>query len=357
MPGRSTRWGPSAVVLATRGSPLARWQADRVASLLRAVPGCPDIAIEVVRTTGDRRTEVSLAELGGQGVFVTEIQEAVASGRADLAVHSAKDLPARSPDGLVLACVPERADPRDALVGKSLADLPVGALVATGSPRRRAQLAWLRPDLRFTELRGNIGTRLGRVRAAAGGATGAASRRVGPSSGVDAVVVAQAALHRLGLGDQAAEVLPTSVVLPQVGQGALAVECRSDDGGMVALLHTIDDGAAHAAVSAERSFLAAVGGGCRAPVAAWARTAAAPDGGLRVRLAALLASGDGHIVLRHEVEGADPRALGAAAWSGLLSRCGAGVLDGVAPSEEPVRTATSAATPAAAAASPAGGRQ
>lgn len=320
----------SAVVLATRGSPLARWQADRVAGLLRALPGSPRIDIEVVRTTGDRRTDVSLAELGGQGVFVAEIQRALETGTADLAVHSAKDLPARSPEGLGLVCVPERADPRDAMVGAALADLPAGALVATGSPRRRAQLAWVRPDLRFTELRGNIGTRLARIRdrGVAGSVVG--SGHPGGSAGVDAVVVAQAALDRLGLAGEAAETLSPSVMLPQVGQGALAVECRNDDEAMIALLGRIDNPAAHVAVRAERAFLAAVGGGCRAPVAAWATTTGGCDTRAQIHLAVLVAGGDGHIVLRHHVQGTDPEAVGSRAWAELLSRRGAAAVEDLA---------------------------
>jgi len=309
-----------------------------VAELLRALPDAPRIDIEVVRTTGDRRTDVSLAELGGQGVFVAEIQRALESGTADLAVHSAKDLPARSPEGLRLVCVPERADPRDAMVGAALADLPAGALVATGSPRRRAQLAWVRPDLRFTELRGNIDTRLARIRdrRSAGSVVGplagsvVGSAQPGGSAGVDAVVVAQAALDRLGLAGKAAETLSPSVMLPQVGQGALAVECRSDDEAMIALVGRIDNPAAHVAVRAERAFLAAVGGGCRAPVAAWATTTGGRDTRTRIHLAVLVASGDGHIVLRHHVEGTDPESVGSRAWAELLSQRGAAAVEDLA---------------------------
>src|SRR5437660_2525976 len=198
-PGRRLR-------AATRGSALARWQTDHVALLLGA-----DIDVVVVETTGDRRTDVAIHEMGGQGVFVKEIQAAVLDGRADLAVHSAKDLPSTEPDGLVIGAVPPREDPRDALVGGTLQGLPPGARVATGSVRRRAQLAWLRPDLTFRGLRGNIETRLRQA------------------SGFDAVVVAAAALVRLGRIDAADEVLDPALVVPQVGQGALAVECRTDD--------------------------------------------------------------------------------------------------------------------------------
>src|SRR3954454_24670057 len=195
-PGRRLR-------AATRGSALARWQTDHVAGLLGA-----DVDVVVVETTGDRRTDVAIHEMGGQGVFVKEVQAAVLDGRADIAVHSAKDLPSAPAPGLVLAAVPERDDARDALVGMGLAQLGPGARVATWSVRRRAQLAWMRPDLTFVGLRGNIGTRLERA----------------GTAGIDAVVVAFAALQRLGWADRATEVLSPSTVLPQVAQGALAIE-------------------------------------------------------------------------------------------------------------------------------------
>ena len=208
--------------IATRGSALARWQAEEVARLLRAVAPGLEVPLVAVDTTGDRRTDIPVWDMGGQGVFVKEVQAALFDGRADVAVHSAKDLPSSTGPGLALAAVPRRADPRDALVGGSLASLVPGALVATGSVRRRAQLAWLRPDLTFTGLRGNIATRLTRI----------------PPGG--AVVVAAAALARLGLSGQASEILATELMLPQVGQGAIAVECRADDSGARSLLAAID---------------------------------------------------------------------------------------------------------------------
>ena len=180
-------------------------------------------------------------ELGGQGVFVKEVQAAVLDGRADMAVHSAKDLPSSTPEGLVLAAVTARADPRDALVGSRLDDLAPGARVATGSVRRRAQLAWIRPDLTFTGLRGNIATRLDRV----------------PEGG--ALVVASAALERLGLAGRAAEILPVAVMLPQVGQGAIGVECRAGDDDARAALEAVDDPDTRTEVTAERAYLARLG--------------------------------------------------------------------------------------------------
>jgi len=297
-----------AVRLATRGSPLARWQADHVASLLRrAAPGL-EVETVVVSTLGDRRLDQEIWQLGGAGVFVKEVQAAVLDGRADAAVHSAKDLPS-NPDlatpGLVLASVPERGDPRDALVGRSLAELPPGALVATGSTRRRAQLADLRPDLTFTGLRGSIATRL--ARAAEGE--------------VAAVVVAVAALERLGRLDAAAEVLPAEVVVPQIGQGALAVECRDDDGRVRDLLASIEHPASRRAVDAERGFLASLGGGCELPAAAHA--VVGDDGA--ARLTALLATLDGRLVLRTATTfgpGDEPDAVGLALGEALLEHGG-----------------------------------
>lgn len=294
---------------ATRGSALARWQTDHVASLLRAEHG-DDLVVEavVVQTEGDRRQDVPLASIGGRGVFVKEVQAAVLEGRADIAVHSAKDLPSApelQPDGLVIACIPEREDARDVLVGCRFDELPVGALVGTGSVRRRAQLAHARPDLTFAELRGNIDTRLEKAAA------------------FDAIVMAGAALQRLGKSDRAAEVLDPSLLLPQVAQGALAVECRVDDAGTIALLHRVENARSRRAVDAERAFLASLGGGCDLPVGALATIDAAggrPDGA--VTLTALLATRDGHSIVRATRSGTDPAALGAEVASYLLDGCG-----------------------------------
>lgn len=272
--------------LATRGSPLALWQANHVASLLRSVHPGLEIELVVVTTTGDRRSDVPVWEMGGRGVFVHEVQSAVLAGRADAAVHSAKDLQPVPAPSLFLAAVPPRDDPRDVLVGSHLSDLSSGALVATGSQRRRAQLAWLRPDLRFQSLRGNIETRLSRV----------------PEGG--AIVVAQAALSRLGLAPEPMEILSTDLMLPQVAQGALAIECRSDDTAHLELLGPVNDPASRQAVDAERSFLATVGGACDLPVAGHATPTSA--GGLR--LDGLLAAPDGRAVVRYGATGRPEKA-------------------------------------------------
>jgi hydroxymethylbilane synthase len=284
---------------ATRASALARLQTDLVAGAL-AVPVEP----VVVQTMGDRRTDVPIWEIGGQGVFVKEVQAAVLDGRADFAVHSAKDLPSESPAGLVIAAVPEREDPRDALVGSTLEGLRVGARVATGSVRRRAQLAWVRPDLTFAGLRGNIDTRLAKA------------------SGFDAIVVAAAALRRLGRTFVIDEVLDPSIILPQVGQGALAVECRVDDVETIERVSTIDHRASRRAVEAERAFLREIGEGCELPVGALAT--AGNDS--RLTLTGMIASLDGHTLLRHVDNGDDVEALGRSVARHLLDEGGASAL-------------------------------
>jgi hydroxymethylbilane synthase len=289
--------------IATRGSALALWQAEHVAGLLRSAHG-EDLVVElvVIETVGDRRQDVPLDQVGGRGIFVKEVQAAVLDGRADLAVHSAKDLPSSpelAPPGLALVAVPERGDPRDVLVGTSLEDIPPGGLVATGSARRRALLADLRPDLTFTDLRGNIGTRLAKADAFA------------------AIVMALAPLQRLGLEDRIAQVLEPAQMLPQVGQGALGLECRDADAPVVELLAALEHGPSRRAVDAERGFLAALGGGCDLPVAAHATVGA--DG--FVHLAGLLATFDGSRVLRDETVGspdADATEVGGALAQHLL---------------------------------------
>jgi hydroxymethylbilane synthase len=284
----------------TRASALARTQTALVIDLLEAA--FPGIEVEpfLVETTGDRRTDLEIWQLGARGVFVKEVQAAVLEGRADLAVHSAKDLPSAPVEGLVIAAVPRRADPRDALVGASLDELPPGAKVGTGSVRRRAQLAWVRPDLTFGGLRGNIDTRLAKA------------------SAFDAIVVAAAALERLGRLDDADELLDPSVLLPQVGQGALAVECRTDDREVLDVLAAIDHPPSHRALSAERAFLAEVGGGCDLPVGAYATQEAQGP----VRVTGLIASLDGRVVLRHSDAAEDGEAAGRAVGHHLMNRAG-----------------------------------
>jgi hydroxymethylbilane synthase len=239
------------VRIATRGSPLALWQANAVAARLGG-----DAQIVIIKTEGDRNADVPLDAMSGRGVFTTEVQAAVLDGRADIAVHSAKDLPSSAElqvDGLVLAAIPERADPRDCLIGSTLDALAHGATVGTGSARREALLHHLRPDLKFVPLRGNIATRLSRV------------------GELDAIVGAVAALTRLGEDARITGVFDPDVFVPQVAQGALAVECRANDAATIDRLAAIDDIEAHRCVLTERAFLAELGGGCDSPVGAYAR--------------------------------------------------------------------------------------
>jgi hydroxymethylbilane synthase len=296
--------------VATRGSALARWQAARVVEMLGV-----EAEYVIVSTKGDEHRDIPIHAMGGTGVFVKEVEQTVLDGRADVAVHSAKDLPSATAPGLVLAALPERGDARDALVGCAFTDIPTGGRVGTGSVRRRAQLAALRPDLGFGELRGNIPTRLEKA------------------ARFDAIVLAAAALDRLGQADRIAERLDPSLLLPQVAQGALAAECRADDDETRGLLARIDDATVRAAVTAERAFLAALGGGCDLPCGALAEV----DGGT-VRLDALLASLDGRITLRVRVEGDDPVAVGIEAARRLVEEHGGRlVLDEelVLPSQNP----------------------
>ncbi len=240
-------------------------------------PGLVAVATPI-RTEGDRLATASLADIGGKGVFVKALQAAVLEGRADLAVHSAKDLPAQTPEGLCIAAVPRRGEVRDALVGVRLADLGEGAVVATGSARRRVQLADRRPDLRFADLRGNIDTRLAKA------------------ADFDAVVMALAALERLDRRPPVLEALDVDLMVPQVGQGALAVECRATDRGLRRLLAAIEDPASRRCVDAERAFLAALGGDCTVPAGAHARLV-----GGEVQVRGVLATAAGEPLRRAEI--------------------------------------------------------
>ena len=278
----------TALRLGTRRSPLALAQASFVAARL-AARGVATSIVEV-ETSGDRRREEALSSLGGQGVFAVEIQAALLVGEVDVAVHSAKDLPSTSPEGLVLASVPERRDAADVLVGRALAGLGPGASVATGSPRRRALILERRPDLHVVELRGNMATRLARA-----------------GRDVDAVIAAAAALERLGESGLVAERLDPEWFVPQVGQGALALEARADDEATRAVLALIDDDVAHATLRAERSFLRTLGAGCTVPAGAHARHHAGT-----LSLSGVMLAVDGSLSVRGLMSGEDPEALGAA---------------------------------------------
>ena len=294
--------------LATRGSPLALRQTELIAQLLQDRHRDLEVEVVVVRTQGDNLS-VPLDQIGGQGVFVTEVEAAVAGGRADAAIHSAKDMPSTMTAALVLAAVPPRADARDGLVGCAMADLPPGGLIATGSARRRAQLAYARPDLSFTEIRGNMERRVSR----------------GEDGSVSAVVVAVAAMERLDWMHRLADILDPIDVLPQAGQGAIAVQCRADDNATRGLLASIDHAPSHRAVVAERSVLAGLGGSCTVPVGAWAETmAGSPD----LRVHGLVASGDGRVVIRMSRHGDDPERVGAEVAQALLVEGGGSGIEG-----------------------------
>lgn len=294
--------GPVSIRAATRGSTLALWQTRYVAELLRETGIDRGVDEVVVTTAGDRETDAPIHSMGGKGVFVKEVQAAVLDGRADIAVHSGKDLPAVTPDGLVLAAVPARADARDALVGCTFDTLPVGARVATGSVRRRAQLAWLRPDLFFSELRGNIATRLEKA------------------EGFDAIVMAAAALDRLEIEPVVVDRLAPEMMIPQVAQGALAVECRADDEGTRRALAAVEDPTTRRVVDAERAFLAELGGDCDLPAGAYAVRDESGDGAVEV--VGMLASLDGRVLIRERRRGSDPEALGRAVARHLLDDAG-----------------------------------
>lgn len=291
--------GTRALRLGTRASALATSQSGWVADRLRAAGH--EVELVTVRTEGDV-SRASLTEIGGTGVFASALRDALRRNDIDLAVHSLKDLPTALEPGLVVAAVPEREDPRDVLVARdrlTLAELPAGAVVGTGSPRRAAQLTGLRPDLAVRDIRGNVDTRVGYVR----------------DGLLDAVVLARAGLARLGRLADATDVLPLHLMLPAPGQGALAVECRADDTPLRALLaEVLEHPPTRAAVDAERAVLSALEAGCTAPVAALAEALGPTLMSLTVFVAL------GQVPLRHVTTGSDPVALGRSAAEHLLSR-------------------------------------
>jgi hydroxymethylbilane synthase len=281
----------AAVVLGTRASALARAQTEAVIALLTAAR--PDLTCEtkVLSTAGDR-TQASgepLPEIGGKGLFTAELERALRDGDIDVAVHSLKDLPTEGSDGVVIGAVSAREDVRDCVIGGSLAELPPGAVVGTSSLRRSAQLRALRSDLDVRSIRGNVDTRIEKVRA----------------GDYDAAVLAAAGIRRLGLEEAVTEWLEADVMLPAPGQGALAIQCRAGDEAILALLSEIDEPRARAETAAEREFLRVLGAGCAAPVAALATTTTTP----RVRLQGLVASVDGTRMVRVEGEG-EPHSIG-----------------------------------------------
>ncbi|HTM53369.1 MAG TPA: hydroxymethylbilane synthase [Pirellulales bacterium] len=294
--------------LGTRASALARWQAQWVADELAA----RGLLVELVpiTTRGDASSENKIAELGGTGLFTKELQRALLDGKIDLAVHSLKDLPTESTPNLCLAAVPRRASPFDALIsreGKTLYELPQGAVIGTGSARRRSQLLFARRDLTMRDVRGNVDTRLQKLMA----------------GDYDALILAEAGLARLGQTDRISEVLAPEVMLPAVGQGALAIETRREDRNTIEAVEGLDDAESHCSVLAERALLIGLGGGCLAPVGGWARLE--HDGSLR--LDAVVLPPEGSVRLSETLAGDPerPEPLGTEVAQRLLAR-GAGKL-------------------------------
>ena len=298
------------IIIGTRGSKLALWQADYIEQRLREeYPGL-SVTQKRVTTKGDRILDVPLAKIGGKGLFTKELEEEMLSGGIDLAVHSLKDMPAKVPDGLVIAAVTKRLDPGDALVSNrfsSFEELPKGARVGTSSLRRRAQLLCARPDLEMLDLRGNVNTRLRKL----------------DEGEYDAIVLAVAGLKRLGFADRIRQVLPREMVLPAVGQGALAIETREDDKETRDMLAFLRDDDTICCTEAERSFLARVEGGCQVPVGVYAT---AEGDGLNVE--AVIASLDGQRFYRGNVKGTrrDAAKLGENLAEKLLGEGGAEIL-------------------------------
>jgi len=281
--------------LGTRGSALALWQAEHVAARLRTGTTVLRIDVEILSSRGDADRVTPLPEIGGKGVFTEHLERALREGRIDLAVHSLKDLPVETPAGLVLGAILGRDDPRDVLVsrdGAELATLAPGAVVGTSSTRRTAQVLAVRPDLAPKPIRGNVETRLEKV----------------ANGTYDAAVLAAAGITRLGLGERITEYLPIDTFLPAPGQGALAVQCRADDGAVLRLLRAIDDPALRAATDAERAFLEWLGGGCAMPVGALA--AADDAGGLVLDGYVGAADGSRTIRLRERGETSHASSLG-----------------------------------------------
>ena len=295
---------PARLVIASRQSRLALWQSEHVSAMLRrAYPGC-EVSILGLTTRGDRILDTPLSKVGGKGLFVKELEEALAAGQADLAVHSAKDVPMALPPGFCIAAIPEREDPRDCVVSARFAGLeetPAGAVVGTSSLRREAQLRERYPGLEIRSLRGNIDTRLAKL----------------DRGDYDAVALAAAGLKRLGLAGRIRATLEPEVVLPSPGQGALAIECRDERADLKRQLLVLDHGDTAACIRAERAVSRALSGSCQVPLAAYAVLR-----GRSIWLRGLVATPDGRRTVRAELEGprSDPERLGEALAKLLLAR-------------------------------------
>jgi hydroxymethylbilane synthase len=290
------------LIIGSRGSALALWQAHFVASLLDQAGFAA--RVEIIKTTGDHLQTASLTQAGGKGLFTKELEDALLSEAIDLAVHSLKDLPTELPTGLAIAAIPERESPFDALLGKKLGELPAGARVGTSSGRRAAQLHRLRGDLAIEPIRGNVDTRLRKLK----------------EGQFDAILLAVAGLKRLGLENEIAHIFSPWEICPAPGQGALAIETRAG-GGIEEACSRLNHASSSEAVRCERAVLGALGGGCQLPVGAFAETV---DNALRVQ--AVVVSPDGTQCLRAEAEGAHPEKLGRLVAADLLGRGAAALL-------------------------------
>ncbi len=303
--------GPRAtLILGTRGSKLALQQSQWFQARLHEVAPDVQVMLRKIQTSGDKIVDVPLAKIGGKGLFVKEIEEALLAGEIDLAVHSIKDVPAQLPDGLEILCVPPREDARDALIsrdGRRFKDLPQGARIGTASLRRQAQLLNARPDLRIEMLRGNLDTRLRKLK----------------EGQFEAIVLAAAGLHRLAWGHEITEYLDPVLSLPAIGQGALGIEGRSQDYFVRSILDRLNDQSTGTTVKAERAFLYRLEGGCQVPIAAYATLS-----GGQLTLDGLVASIDGKTIIRDEIRGKSSEAhtLGVQLAERLLARGGDKIL-------------------------------
>jgi hydroxymethylbilane synthase len=305
----SSNGKPTKLRIGSRGSQLALWQANHISALLCA--SGYEVEIEIIHTTGDKITDVALAKVGTKGMFTKEIEEALAAGRVDLAVHSLKDLPTELPKGFEIAAITERQDPRDAFCSghfSKIEDLPIGARVGTSSLRRQAQLKAIRPDLDIHPLRGNIDTRLRKLE----------------QGEHDAIILAAAGLKRLGKTELIKEIMPAEIMCPAAGQGALGIEVREGDAKTRELLAFLNDPEAHAATTCERALLNSLGGGCQVPIGAFAEVR---NG--KLHLESIVADPDGSRLLRDARDGDDPEKLGNAAGAALLARGGDQILEAV----------------------------
>lgn len=292
------------LIIATRSSMLALWQAEWIKAQLEEIKPSLTIELNKIKTTGDKILDVPLAQVGGKGLFVKEIEEAMLRGEADLAVHSMKDVPTDLPEGLHLSTITKREDPRDAFIAgpeiKSFSDLPQGANVGTSSLRRICQLLNIRPDLKITQLRGNVDTRIRKL----------------DEGQFDAVILAAAGVKRLGRADRITEILPTEICLPAIGQGAVGIECRVDDEFTNNLLKNLDHYETSVCVRAERAFLKKLEGGCQVPIAAYAQLL---DG--KIAISGLVGSLDGKTLIKESLQGKpeDAESLGTTLAERILS--------------------------------------